>query len=166
MRRYLSTALVLSLVAGGGLLAGNRSRARAATQLSFTTHRTNISFITVADGVVPYPMGPLSAGDRIVLSDDLLQDGMTIGSDYGVCTLTFDATALCDVVATFTNQGQVHATYMLQWPSSADSAGPTAFDGIIDGGTLAFENAHGSFHADALPNGDYQFTATIADPAQ
>ncbi len=148
------------------MLAGSHARTRAATQLSFTTHRTSIAFITVANGVVPYPMGPLSAGDRIVLSDDFLQGGTTIGSDYGVCTVTFDATALCDVSATFTNQGQIHATYTLQWPSSADSAGPAAFDGVIDGGTLAFANAHGSFHAEALPNGDYQFTATIPDPAQ
>ena len=166
MRRYVLMALVPGLAAGGIWLAGNPSPTHAATQLSFTTHRTNIAFITAANGVVPYPTGPLSAGDRIVLSDDLLQGGTTVGSDYGVCTVTFDANAVCDVIATFTDQGQVHASYMLQWPSSADSAGPTAFDGIIDGGTLAFQDAHGSFHADALPNGDYRFTATIPDPAQ
>jgi hypothetical protein len=166
MQRFIVAALALGLAVGGGWLVGSRSRTRAATQMTFVTHRTNLSFVTTAAGAVPYVTGPLSPGDRIVVSDDLLQGSTTIGSDLGVCTMTFDLNVLCDAAVTFTDQGEVHVSYAFQWPASAGATGPSSFDGVIEGGTLAFQDAHGSFHAVALPNGDYQFTATISDPAQ
>jgi hypothetical protein len=159
-------ALVLSLAVGAGWSAGSRTRTHAATEFTFVTHRTKLTFVTTAGGAVPFVTGPLSPGDRIVDSDDLLPGKTTIGSDNGVCTMTFAANVLCDFAVTLTDRGEVHASYTFQWPASAGSAGPSAFDGVIDGGTLAFQDAHGSFHAVALPNGDYQFTATIPDPAQ
>jgi hypothetical protein len=156
----------LLILLTGAWFARRRSPTTASPAFTFVTHHTNLTFITAAAGAVLFPTGALSPGDLMVVSDDLLQCGGTIGYDNGLYTMTYAANVLCDFAVTLTNQGEVHVSYTFQWPPSANSAGPSAFDGVIDGGTLAFQDAHGSFHAVALLNGQYQFTATIADPRE
>ena len=163
MKTLVLAALLVITGAAGGLVVATRSRAGTATELSYVVHRTNLAFVTTAAGVTPLPTGPLVPGDRILARDDLLQNGSVIGYDSGVCTVTFDNNVVCDYMETLTNQGDIHVAWTFQWPASAGIDGPSVFDGIIDGGTLAHRNAHGSFHAVRLPDGNLQITGTISD---
>jgi len=45
--------------------------------------------------------------------------------------------------------------------TSTGSSGPSSFDGIVDGGTLPFQSAHGSFHAAVMSNGDLEVIGEI-----
>ena len=67
---------------------------------------------------------------------------------------------LCQDIVIFAGRGDVQTSWTVRWPATGNR-GPASFDGIIDGGTGAFRDAHGAFHAQALPDGDLHITATI-----
>ena len=69
---------------------------------------------------------------------------------------------LCQDIVILDGRGNVQASWSFRWPATG-TGGPASFDGIIDGGTGAFADAHGTFHAQALPHGDLQITATIGN---
>ena len=48
---------------------------------------------------------------------------------------------------------------MIELPPGSSS--PSSFDGVVDGGTLPFQSAQGSFHAAALSNGDIEVIGEI-----
>jgi hypothetical protein len=48
----------------------------------------------------------------------------------------------------------------IRWPATG-SSGPSSFDGVVDGGTLQFQSAHGSFHAAVMSNGDLEVIGEI-----
>jgi hypothetical protein len=84
-----------------------------------------------------------------------------VGRDFEVCTVSFGQHVVCDDVLSFDDRGDLHATWAFQWPSTGTS-GPSAFDGVIDGGTSLFHNATRDFHAAAVwPGRDLQITATF-----
>jgi hypothetical protein len=134
----------------------------AAQTISVVIHLTNLDFITASGSSSPYPTGPLSPGDRVLGRDDILQHGSIVGSDYEVCTASFGLHVLCDDMVEMTNQGQMHLTWMFQWPSSGNS-GPPAWEGVVDGGTDSYQNATGEFQAQALPNGDTSITIQLEE---
>jgi hypothetical protein len=65
---------------------------------------------------------------------------------------------LCQDIIILTGQGDLQASWTLQWLATGPQ-GPPSFDGVIDGGTAHFAAAHGTFHAATLPDGDTQITA-------
>jgi hypothetical protein len=65
-------------------------------------------------------------------------------------------------MVSLTGRGDLHVTWTFQWPSAARSTRPTAWDGVVDGGTGSFGEAHGSFHTAALASGDISITADIS----
>jgi hypothetical protein len=106
------------------------------------------------------PTKPFVPGDRIIGQDRILQYGKPAGHDNEVCTLSFHRDVLCQDIVVLNGQGDLQASWTLQWPPFGDPA-PTSFNGIIDGGTSHFAAAHGSFHAATLPNGDLRITAVV-----
>jgi len=98
-------------------------------------------------------------GDRVIGQDRLRQAGVPAGHDNEVCTVAFARDVLCQDIIIFAGRGDVQASWSFRWP--ATGPGPASFDGIIDGGTAAFRNAHGTFHAYRLPNGDLRVTADV-----
>jgi hypothetical protein len=155
-----TTAVLTAAVLTAAVLTTAGSSAQAETALSFVTHQTNLEFVT-GSGASPYPTGPLAPGDRIIGRDDILRGHSVIGSDYEACTVTFGLNVLCEDMVSLTGRGDLHVTWTFQWPSAPGSTGPTAWDGVVDGGTGAFGDAHGSFHAAALTGGDISITADI-----
>jgi hypothetical protein len=103
----------------------------------------------------------LSTGDRI-FSNDRLSDGHhQLGYDNEICTVTFNANDLCQVVGYITGKGEFEATWL--WIGRNTSAtGPRHFSGVIDGGTGDFANAHGQFDATVLANGSLRFSAQLS----
>jgi hypothetical protein len=99
-------------------------------------------------------------GDRIIGQDRILQHGRPAGHDNEVCTVSFGRDVLCQDIIVLTGQGDLQASWTLQWPATG-TQGPASFDGVIDGGTAHFAAAHGTFHAATLPDGDMQVTAVI-----
>jgi hypothetical protein len=164
-------ALVLMAMAGLALTGCAATRADASTTagrpaqtITLVVHLTNLEFITVSGSSSPYPSGPLSTGDRVLGRDDIQQHGAIVGSDYEVCTVSFGLHVLCDDMVEITNLGQIHITWMFQWPSSGTS-GPSAWKGVVDGGTGTYQNAIGDFQAHALPNRDISITTRIVRPS-
>jgi hypothetical protein len=51
---------------------------------------------------------------------------------------------LCEDIVSFDGRGDLQASWTVQWPATG-SSGPSSFDGVVDGGTLQFQSAHGSF---------------------
>jgi hypothetical protein len=156
---------LLGLIVGlatltGALLIATTSSAGANFKFSFTEHMTNAEFAigASAPSVTP-PRSALSPGDRIISRSDLLQGSTKIGFDNVVCTVTFNDNLLCDVVSSFTNKGDIHATALLRGGASANGTG--AFDAVVDGGTFAYRNAHGDAHGVTLPNGDNQINVNL-----
>jgi hypothetical protein len=159
MRTLIMT--VSAAAAAAVVLAVAGPSAKAETDLSFVTHQANIEFVTGTEAT-PFPTGPLAPGDRIIGRDDILRGRSVIGSDYEACTVTFGLNVLCEDMVSLTGRGDLHVTWTFQWPSAPGSTGPTAWDGVVDGGTGSFSEAHGSFHAAALASGDISITADIS----
>jgi hypothetical protein len=164
-------ALAVAAAAGVGLTgcgttmaAAHTTAAHGSQTISAVIHRTNLVFVTPSGSSTPYPTGPVVPGDRVLGRDDLLQHGSTIGSDFEVCTASFGLHVLCDDMVDITNVGELHVTWMFQWPSSGTS-GPSVWDGVVDGGTGNYANASGDFHARALPSGDDSITLRIVQPS-
>jgi hypothetical protein len=154
-------ASMLALVVGGGIAVGmTASQAGASSEFTVVAHGTNIEFIT-AKGASLLPSGPLVPGDRLVLRADLLENGAAVGSATAVCTVTFNGDLLCDGIDALTNRGDLHVTGLLRGAVGPGGL-PSAFDLVVDGGTFAFRNAHGSAHIVISSNGDEVTTIALA----
>jgi len=76
-------------------------------------------------------------------------------------TVSFDRDVLCQDIIILNGQGDLQASWTVQWPATG-TRGPASFDGVIDGGTAHFAAAHGTFHAATLPGGGVQITAVLS----
>ena len=74
--------------------------------------------------------------------------------------MSFDLNALCDDTVVLSGKGDLRVSWTFQWPATGP-AGPSAFDGVVLGGTGAYRNAEGVFHAVALANHDLRLVARI-----
>jgi hypothetical protein len=129
-------------------------------QVSIIVHSTRLAFVTAQGVTTPFPTGPLAPGDRVLGQDDLLQAGRVVGSDDEVCTVDFQLHVLCDDMLSFVGRGDLHATWIVDWPASG-AAGPSTFDGVVDGGTGAYRGASGDFHATVESDHDVLIAAAI-----
>ena len=153
-------ALATIAVAGGTAgAAAAQASAHAPGQLTFASQLTAIRFFTNSGPITGFPTKPLVPGDRIIGQDRILQNGKPAGHDNEACTVSFHRDVLCQDIVVLNGQGDLQASWTLQWP--AGHGVPSSFDGIIDGGTLHFAAAHGSFRAATLPDGDMRITAVI-----
>jgi hypothetical protein len=123
-------------------------------------HPTGLEFVTYAGTSPNFPTAPLAVGDRVIGRDSIMQAGLRVGTDYEVCTISLDFHALCEDTLAIDGKGDLHASWILQWPRGG-ATGPKSFDGIIDGGTATYRDATGDFHAVALAGRDIQITAMI-----
>jgi hypothetical protein len=159
--RILTAALAAAaLAAGAAGVAAARASAHTPGQLTFDLQPAALQVFSNAGPITGYPTGPLAPGDRIIGQDRVLQDGVPAGHDNEVCTVAFTRDVACQDIVIFDGRGDVQASWTFRWPATG-SRGPASFDGIIGGGTGTFRDAHGAFHAQALPDGDLQITATI-----
>jgi len=160
--RVAAGALAAIAVAGcaAGTAAAAQATPRAPGQLTFVSQLTAIQFFTASGPITGFPTTPLVPGDRIIGQDRILQHGRAAGHDNEACTVSFGRDVLCQDIIILTGQGDLQASWTLQWPA-AGTRGPASFDGVIDGGTAHFAAAHGTFHAATLPDGDTQLTAVI-----
>ena len=151
-------------IAVAGCAAGTAAAAQATPhapgQLTFVSQLTAIQFFTASGPITGFPTTPLVPGDRIIGQDRILQHGRPAGHDNEACTVSFNRDVLCQDIIILTGQGDLQASWTLQWPA-AGTRGPASFNGVIDGGTAYFAAAHGTFHAATLPDGDMQLTAVI-----
>jgi hypothetical protein len=99
----------------------------------------------------------------VVGTDQILQDGTPSGTDIEVCTVGFGLRVLCDDVVTLQGEGNLHASWSYVWPTNS-TTGPASFDGTIDGGTLHYAGASGTFHAVSQTDHDLVLTASITLP--
>jgi hypothetical protein len=160
MARITTLICALGLAAFAGACGSAHAATSAPTQLTVVVHPTDVEFVTHAGASPTFPSAPLAVGDRVVGRDSITQAGVRAGTDYEVCTISFDLHALCEDTLVIDGRGDLHASWILQWPRTG-ATGPKGFDGIIDGGTAAYRNATGDFHAVALGGRDLQITATI-----
>ena len=160
--RVAAGALAAIAVAGcaAGTAAAAQATPRAPGQLTFVSQLTAIQFFTASGPITGFPSTPLVPGDRIIGQDRILQHGRAAGRDNEACTVSFGRDVLCQDIIILTGQGDLQASWTLQWPA-AGTRGPASFDGVIDGGTAHFAAAHGTFHAATLPDGGTQLTAVI-----
>ncbi|MGA8726304.1 MAG: hypothetical protein WB565_14820 [Acidimicrobiales bacterium] len=166
LRRTAIVTAVLGLGAVGaayaaqadpGTAAGLSSTSRV---LAIVVHPTRLLFVTPTGVSSSFPTGQLQPGDRVLGTDDIRQGASTIGVDYEVCTVSFGLNAVCDDTVILKGKGDLRVGWTFKWPSSG-TAGPKAFDGIVLGGTGAYRNAAGVFHAVELPNNDLRIVARI-----
>jgi hypothetical protein len=153
----------LAALAVAGCAAGTaaaQGTPPAPGQLTFASQLTAIRFFTASGPITGFPTSPLVPGDRIIGQDRILQHGRPAGHDNEACTVSFGRDVLCQDFIILTGQGDLQASWTLQWPATGPQ-GPASFDGVIDGGTARFAAAHGTFHAASLPDGDTQITAMI-----
>jgi hypothetical protein len=139
---------------------GSAQAATSPPTLNVVLHPTDLEFVTDTGTSPNFPTAPLAVGDRVVGRDSIMRAGVRAGTDYEVCTISFDLHALCDDTLIIDGKGDLHASWILQWPQSG-ATGPNSFDGLVDGGTAAYRNATGDFHAVALAGGDIQITAIV-----
>ena len=159
--RILAGVLTAAALAGGAAgAAAAQASAGPPGQLTFDLQLTALQFFTSTGPISGFPAGPLAPGDRVIGQDLLLQDGSPVGHGDEVCTVGFAREVVCQDIVVFDGRGDVQASWSVRWPATGNR-GPARFDGIIDGGTGAFRDAHGDYHAQALPNGDLQITATL-----
>jgi hypothetical protein len=145
------------------LRTGASAQFADAREPSIVLHRTNLLFVAASGSTSPYPTGPLAPGDRVLGRDDIYQQRSDIGSDYEVCTVSFSLNVLCDDMVNITNVGQLHVTWSFQWPATG-TTGPTSWSGVVDGGTRSYQDAVGSFQAQALPDQDVNITLHLVRP--
>ena len=153
----------LAALAAAGAAAGTaaaQASPHAPGQLTFTSQLTAIRFFTASGPITGFPTSPLVPGDRIIGQDRIIQDGRAAGHDNEACTVSFGRDVLCQDMIILSGQGDLQASWTVQWPATG-TRGPASFDGVIDGGTAHFAAAQGSFHAATLPDGHTQVTAMI-----
>jgi hypothetical protein len=161
--RIRVTAGTVATLAVAGCAAGTaaaQATPHAPGQLTFASQLTAIQFFTDSGPITGFPTSPLVPGDRIIGQDRILQHGRAAGHDNEACTVSFGRDVLCQDIIILTGQGDLQASWTVQWPATG-TRGPASFDGVIDGGTAHFAAAHGTFHAATLPDGDMQITAMI-----
>jgi hypothetical protein len=158
--RAALAALAAIAVAGGSAAAAAAQAPHTPGQLTFVSHLTAIQFFTASGPITGFPARPLVPGDRIIGQDRILQNGKPAGHDNEVCTVSFSRDVLCQDIIILTGQGDLQASWTIQWPATG-TRGPASFDGVIDGGSAHFAAAHGTFHAATLPDGDLQLTAAV-----
>jgi hypothetical protein len=166
IRTRVAAGAVAALAVAGAAAGTAAAQAdpQAPWQLTFVSQLTAIRFFTASGPIIGFPTGPLVPGDRIIGQDRILQDGRTAGHDNEACTVSFGRDVLCQDIVILTGQGDLQASWTIQWPATG-TRGPASFDGVIDGGTARFAAAHGTFHAATLPDGDMQITA-VTDAGQ
>jgi hypothetical protein len=154
----LAAAVGIVAIASAAAVAATRSTPRLTLVLGKGSAPEYISASGTTSTSFP---DRLNTGDRI-FSNDRLSDGHhQVGYDNEICTVTFNANDLCQVVGYLTGKGEFEATWL--WIGRNTSAdGPRRFSGVIDGGTGAFANAHGQFDATVLANGSLRFTASLS----
>ena len=152
----LATIAVAGCAAGTAIAA--QGTPRASGRVTFTSQLTGLQFFTASGPVTGFPTTPLVPGDRIIGQDRILQNGRPAGHDNEACTVSFGRDVLCTDIVNLTGQGDLQASWTVQWPATG-TQGPASFDGVIDGGTADFAAAHGAFHAVTLPDGRIQITA-------
>jgi hypothetical protein len=158
--RAALAALAAIAVAGGSAAAAAAQAPHVPGQLALASQLTAIQFFTASGPITGFPTTPLMPGDRIIGQDRILQNGKPAGRDNEACTVSFGRDVLCQDIIILTGQGDLQASWTIQWPATG-TRGPASFDGIIDGGPARFAAAHGTFHAATLPDGDLQITAAI-----
>ena len=162
IRTRIAAGALAALAVAGGVAgaAAAQTTPHAPGQLTFTSQLTAIQFFTASGPITGFPTSPLVPGDRIIGQDRILQHGRPAGHDNEACTVSFHRDVLCQDIIILDGQGDLQASWTIQWPA-AGTRGPASFDGVIDGGTADFAAAHGTFHAATLPDGDMQITAVI-----
>jgi len=164
--RVAAGALAALAVAGcAAATAAAQASPNAPGQLTLTSQLTAIRFFTASGPITGFPTRPLVPGDRIIGQDRILRDGRAAGHDNETCTVSFGRDVLCQDIIILTGQGDLQASWTVQWPATG-TQGPASFDGVIDGGTGRFATAHGTFHAATLPGGDTQITAGVGAARQ
>ena len=159
--RVLAGVLTAAALAGAAATtAAAQASAHTTGPLTFDLQRTALQLFTSTGPITGFPTGPLAPGNRVIGQDRLLQGGVPVGHGDEVCTVGFARDVLCQDIAVFDGRGDVQVSWSFRWPATG-TRGPASFDGIIDGGTGAFADAHGTFHARTLPDGDLQITANI-----
>jgi hypothetical protein len=146
MRKFL--VLVVALVVGGGIIvAVTASQAGASSEFALGSHLTNVEFITAQAGPsTSFPTSPMVPGDRLETRDDLTQNGSPVGHLEAMCTVTFNNDFMCESIFALTNRGDLHASFLGRASQPGVVGFPTVYDLIVDGGTFAFSNGHGSAH--------------------
>ena len=158
MRKVL--ALLLAFVVGTGVVvAVTATQAGASSEFTVVGHITNVAFVT-AKGTSLAPPGPLVPGDRLVTRADIVRNGAVVGYSEVVSTVTFNDDLFSEGINAFTNRGDLHVSGLLRG-AVGPSGLPKVLDLIVDGGTFAFHNAHGSAHIVVLPNTDEVVTYAI-----
>jgi len=160
IRTRVAAGALAALAVAGTAAAAAQAAPRTPGQLTFASQLTAIQFFTASGPITGFPTTPLVPGDRIIGQDRILQHGRPAGHDNEACTVSFGRDVLCQDIIILTGQGDLQASWTLQWPA-AGTRGPASFDGVIDGGTAHFAAAHGTFHAATLPDGDMRLTAVI-----
>ena len=168
MRTRIAVALAVVAVVGGaaGVASAATGQAGAATahasarQLTFLSQRTDLEFFSNTGPISGFPTSPLVPGDRVIGQDRILQGGKVVGHDDEVCTIAFGRDAVCQDMFILGGLGDIQASWTFQWAASGNR-GQASFTGVIDGGTGRFRTAHGTFRADALPDGEQRITATM-----
>src|SRR5262249_23912333 len=160
-RTRVLTGVLAALALAGGAAGAAAAPANTHTRgpLTFDLHLTALRVLSHTRTDAGVPTKPLVPGDRVIGQDRLLQSGVPAGHDNEVSTVAFARNVLCQDIIIFAGRGGVQASWGFRWP--ATGPGPASFDGIIDGGTAAFRDAHGTFHAYRLPNGDLRITADV-----
>lgn len=159
--RVAADALAALAVAGcAAATAAAQTTPQPPGQLTLASQLTAIQFFSASGPITGFPTKPLVPGDRIIGQDRILQHGRPAGHDNEACTISFDRDVLCQDIIILPGQGDLEASWTVQWPATG-TQGPASFDGVIDGGTAHFAAAHGTFHAATLPDGDMQITAMI-----
>jgi hypothetical protein len=102
----------------------------------------------------------LNTGDRIFSNDPLSDGHHHVGYDNEICTVTFNANDLCQVVGYVAGKGEFQATWLWIGRNTAQYR-PRPFSGVLDGGTGAYANAHGQFEATVLADGSLRFSASL-----
>jgi hypothetical protein len=146
MRKVM--ALLLALVVGGGVVvAVTATQAGASSEFTLGSHLTNLEFITAQAGPsTSIPTSPMVPGDRLITRDDLTQNGSPVGHLENMCTLTFNNEFMCEEDIAITNRGDLHSSFLARGNQPSVFGFPAVYDLIVDGGTFAFRNAHGSAH--------------------
>jgi hypothetical protein len=162
IRTRIAAGVLAALAVAGGAAGTAAAQATPYTpgQLTFTSQLTAIQFFTASGPITGFPTSPLVPGDRIIGQDRIRQEGRPAGHDNEACTVSFDRDVLCQDIIILNGQGDLQASWTVQWPATG-TRGPASFDGVIDGGTAHFAAAHGTFHAAALPGGGMQITAVF-----
>ena len=152
MRKVM--ALLLALVVGGGVtVAVTATQAGASSEFTLGSHLTNLEFITAQAGPsASFPTSPMVPGDRLITRDDLTQNGASVGHLVNLCTLTFNDEFMCEGTWSLTNRGDLHTSFLARANQPSVFGFPKVYDLIVDGGTFAIRNAHGSAHGFSLPD--------------